>query len=81
MLWGQFKDRLFDTRVDTLKNLGRFVKLRFNDTDCYMTKLDLIDTHPNLFITDKDKLNKREREYLRIFVNGTRVLYKCKRPL
>ena len=57
--------------------------MRFLDTDDYMTKLDLIDTHPNLFIPRPDfqTLNKREIEHLRIIVNGKRKLYKMRKQM
>ena len=60
-----------DKNQKTIKNMGRFILLKQEDDD-YMTKLDLIDTHKEYFIQNKDypKLDVNEREKLRVLVLG-----------
>ena len=44
-----------------------------DETDDFLTKLDLIDTHPEVFLTDNPaapKLSKFEIEQLRVIANG-----------
>ena len=47
-----------------------------------MTKLDLIDSHPNEFIKNgPPKLNKFELEQLRILKNADKNLFRSKPPM
>ena len=47
-----------------------------------MTKLDLIDSHPNEFISNNaPKLSKFELEQLRILVNGDKKRFRQKPPM
>ena len=47
-----------------------------------MTKLDLIDSHPNEFIRNNaPKLSKFELEQLRILANGYKKLFRQKLPM
>ena len=52
------------------------------DTDCYLTKMDLIDTHPKIFEpgSKENKISDVEREQLRQFVIGKRQLFKSRLP-
>ena len=45
-LWTKVKDKIFDTERPILKNFGRHINMTMNKTENYLTKLDLIDTHP-----------------------------------
>ena len=49
-------------------------------SDDFLTKLDLIDTHPELFFKKKDCISKEELELLRQHVIGVKKVYKSKSP-
>ena len=49
-------------------------------SDDFLTKLDLIDTHPELFLSKKDSVSKEELELLRQLVVGVNKIYKSKSP-
>jgi hypothetical protein len=53
-----------------------------DETDDFLTKLDLIDSNPEVFLTDHPqapKLNKLEIEQLRVIANGDKQLYKSRK--
>ena len=54
-----------------MKNLKRFQLLK-SESDDYLTKLDLIDTHSALYYNSEKKIQitKEEREVLRVLVIG-----------
>mmetsp|Transcript_18720 Transcript_18720/g.28713 ORF Transcript_18720/g.28713 Transcript_18720/m.28713 type:complete len:94 (-) Transcript_18720:3923-4204(-) len=47
-LWTKIKDKIFESDKQVLKDLQRHVQLQNTTTD-FLTKLDLIDSHPELF--------------------------------
>ena len=53
--WSKMKDGILEMKKDQLHNINRQLKLQ-EPTDNYMTKLDLIDDHPELFDDRKEKL-------------------------
>jgi len=67
--WTSLKNRVFNMEVKQIRAFKRFNLLK-SDTDDFMTRLDLIDSHQELYIlNDKfPKLSKDEREKLRLFV-------------
>ena len=44
-LWGSFKEKIFQTEKPIIKAVERQLKMT-NKTSDFLTKLDLIDTHP-----------------------------------
>ena len=48
-LWGQFKDKIFETEKPIIHQINRQLKMS-EPSDDFLTKLDLIDTHPELFL-------------------------------
>ena len=71
--WGKVKEFVWNKdNEDTIQNIGRFILMK-DETDDFLTKLDLIDTHPEVFLTDNPaapKLSKFEIEQLRVIANG-----------
>ena len=68
----QMKKFIFEKKNRrTIKNIGRFILIKQDDDD-YMTKLDLIDSHMQLFNQHPKfpKLSVDEREKLRVLVIG-----------
>lgn len=61
--------------------MGRFVLLKQGDDD-YLKKLDLIDTHRQLFNRNPKypKLSVGEREQLRVLAIGDQLPYMSRRP-
>ena len=59
----KLKDFISNLGMKEAKGLNRFVHIK-DDYDDYMTKLDLIDSHPNQFINNPKfpKLSKFELE-------------------
>ena len=52
-LWSRLKDKIFDTEKDILRGLHRHIQLTMIPTNDYLAKLELIDSHPEMF--DKKK--------------------------
>ena len=47
--WTKLKDRIFDTETSVLQGIQRHVQLQ-KETNNYLTKLDLIDHHPEIYV-------------------------------
>ena len=70
-LWTKFKNKIFETERPILKGLQRHVHMTLNPTTDYLTKLDLIDTHPELFnMNNKTTFTEEEIEQLRVHIVG-----------
>ena len=81
MLWTKVKNKIFETERPILKGLKRHVNMTLNPTDNYLTKLDLIDTHPQLFIKEnKNKFSESEIEQLRIQMTEGQQLFASRSP-
>lgn len=70
-----------ETEPEQIKSIKRQLQLQ-EQTDDYLTKLDLIDEHPELFDKRKDKikLTKIELEQVRILIVGDRKLFASRSP-
>lgn len=85
-LWTKIKDKIFDTEKEVLKGLHRHVQITMLPTEDYLTKLDLIDTHPELFKPQLKnvQLTKQEIEMLRQYTinkyRGTKKLFASRSP-
>ena len=79
--WDNVKAFVFnDKNKVQIQNIGRFILMK-DETDDYLTKMDLIDYQPELFIDSPEnpKLSKDEIEKLRIIATGDKELYKSKK--
>lgn len=68
-----------------MTNFKRHVNLSLNKTEDYLTKLDLIDTHPELFSIGKlqqtkKKFTKRDIENLRVQITKDKNLFASRSP-
>lgn len=74
--WTKLRNLISSIDEKQAKGLNRFIHIKDNYDD-YMTKLDLIDSHPNEFIKNgPPKLNKFELEQLRILKNADKNLFR-----
>ena len=69
--WNRFRARVFELQKSDLNKLDRFLILQEPTTN-FAKKLDLIDTHPDLFRENSKypKLAEREIDMLRVLVMG-----------
>ena len=76
-------DIIINSNEETLQYLVRHMKIANLSTEDFMTKLDLIETHPKLFEDDKvmKQFTKEEIELLRVLVIANKPkLYGSKVP-
>lgn len=69
VLWSKIKNKIFETERPVLEGLKRHVNMTVNPQKDFLTKLDLIDSYPELFYEQNmEKFSDTEIEQLRIFM-------------
>ena len=70
--WGLIREFIMKTDAKTIKNIERHNSLQQKTSD-YMKKLDLIDSHPNLYMRKKreNKMTNLEIDMIRTLVNNS----------
>lgn len=67
-------------KTDSIKSLEKF-QLKRMPTDDFITRMDLINTHADLFKTkNQGKMSKQEMEQLRILIVGDQKLWGSRKP-
>ena len=68
--WGKLVNKILATDTESLRDMHRHVMMQ-NNTDDFLTKLDLIEKYPEIFANIKNKkldLSKEEIEVLRVMI-------------
>jgi hypothetical protein len=78
--WGLIREFIMKTDSNTIKSIRRHHSLQAKSGD-YLRKLDLVDSHPNLFLPNSNnkKMTDLELEMLRSLVNDGRKRYMSKK--
>lgn len=80
-LWTKFKKEIFETDVEQMKDLKRHVIMCLNPSKDYLTKLDLVDSNPELFLKNKMmNFTEQEIEHLRCHLVQGKKLFGSPRP-